>query len=98
MSSSPPRLGPDAEKFQTFRTRSCSRSNPALITLVDDLPAVVAAGDPAEGGAERLAVDGICKRRGGAACRRGARQDRRDELAVEIGQARPEAARQFDRQ
>src|SRR5271154_1778309 len=81
-----PTLGPDPRKSQTSRRDHAeNQSLPRRArSVVDDLAAVIAAGDPAEGEAKRLGVDLAGKPRVGAAARRsGARQDRGDEVAVE---------------
>src|SRR5262245_47091200 len=68
--------------------------NVADASVVDDLAAVVAAGDAPERGAKRLAIDGGRERREllVAGCAAPPRQDRKHRLAVKMRQARPEAA------
>src|SRR5262245_48539220 len=68
--------------------------NAAEASIVDDLAAVVAAGDAAERGAKRLAVDGRGEGRKlvVAGCAAPTHQDRHDQLALEMRQAGPEAA------
>src|SRR5262245_49037501 len=69
-------------------------------SVVDDLAAVVAAGDASECGAKRLAVDGGGERGELVAAGHAApaRQDRKQHLTLEMRQVRPEAAREFFRQ
>src|SRR5262249_2240497 len=74
--------------------RSMTRS---LGVLLHDLPAIIAARDTAERGAKRLAPD-LLVERGERFWRRvapRAAQDRGDQFRIEIGQHRPEPARQI---
>src|SRR5215831_13345098 len=68
--------------------------------LLHDLPAVIAAGDPAQGCAEGLGVDGGGKIFSRAAPRAdpGAAQYGGDQVAIEVRQARPESAGELQRQ
>src|SRR5215467_9552821 len=68
-------------------------SNRSRRVVVDDLPAIIAARDPPERGAKRLAVHRLldpCELQRRRVAARAA-QDRRDQRRIEVRQGRPEA-------
>src|SRR5262249_48594837 len=80
--------------------RAPNKDHNGRLLLIDDLASVIAAGDAAQGGAERLGVDGSRKilDRVAAGTDAGSAQQRGNEVAIEVGQTRPEAACEFLRQ